>query len=215
LAKKITRLAYQTRNKERVNVYLDGEFAFGLALAEAIRLKVGQELSEGDVEALQRTDSYHRAYQRALDYLSRRPRSCQEIRRYLSGKELPEEEIQRVIDRLLDLGFLDDLAFARYWIENRDTFRPRGAMAIRYELRQKGVDGTIIDEALQSEELNEVESAYRVARKRLPRLRDIQERREFQEKLAAYLSRRGFRWETIREVSEQLWKTREDDQPDI
>jgi regulatory protein len=122
--KKVTRLVIQQNNKERVNVYLDGDFAFGLTLDEAIRLKVGQLLSEEEVTALQAEDLYHKAYQRALDYLARRPRSQKEIERYLSKKEVSESNIERVCERLTELGFLDDLAFASYWIENREAFRP-------------------------------------------------------------------------------------------
>lgn len=211
--KKVTRLVIQQRNKERVNVYLDDEFAFGLALVEAIQLKVGQTLTDEQIADLKDEDQYHKAYSRSLDYLSRRPRSRQEIERYLKGKEVPEPTIERVVTRLTKAQFLDDLAFAHYWIENRDAFRPRGVRALRYELRQKGLDETIINEALNSSELDEIDSAYRVGAKQLYRLQSIEDRREFQQRLATYLARRGFNWETIREVSEQLWNDR--NEPDL
>jgi regulatory protein len=121
------------------------------------------------------------------------------------------EHIERIAGRLAQVGLLDDLAFARFWIENRESFRPRGATAIRYELRAKGVNETIIAHALASAGLDEVASAYRVAQKILPRLGAIEERWEFQQKLAAYLGRRGFGWDTIREVSEQVWQERSGD----
>ena len=211
--KKVTRLVIQQRNKERVNVYLDDEFAFGLALMEAVQLKVGQTLTDEQIADLKDEDQYHKAYSRSLDYLSRRPRSRQEIERYLKGKEVPEPTIERVLARLTKAQFLDDLAFAHYWIENRDAFRPRGVRALRYELRQKGLDETIINEALNSSELDEIDSAYRVGAKQLYRLQSIEDRREFQQRLATYLARRGFNWETIREVSEQLWNDR--NEPDL
>ncbi len=211
--KKVTRLVIQQRNKERVNVYLDDEFAFGLALVEAVHLKVGQTLTDEQIADLKDEDQYHKAYSRSLDFLSRRPRSRQEIERYLKGKEVPEPTIERVVARLTKAQFLDDLAFAHYWIENRDSFRPRGVRALRYELRQKGLDETIINEALNSSELDEIDSAYRVGAKQLYRLQSIEDRREFQQRLATYLARRGFNWETIREVSEQLWNDR--NEPDL
>jgi regulatory protein len=211
--KQVTRLVIQQRNKERVNVYLDDEFAFGLALMEAVHLKVGQTLTDEQIADLKDEDQYHKAYSRSLDYLSRRPRSRQEIERYLKGKEVPEPTIERVLARLTKAQLLDDLAFAHYWIENRDSFRPRGVRALRYELRQKGLDETIINEALNSSELDEIDSAYRVGAKQLYRLQSIEDRREFQQRLATYLARRGFNWETIREVSEQLWNDR--NEPDL
>lgn len=205
----ITRLVVQKKDKERVNVYLDGEFAFGLTLIEAARLRIGQELTEEDIASLQDEDGYQKAYQRALDYISRRPRSQREVERYLAGKEVVPERIARIVERLTEVGLLDELAFARYWIENRETFRPRGAQAIRYELRQKGVNETIIAEALDSSEMDEAESAYRVALKQMPRLHAIEDRWQFQQKLAAHLGRRGFQWDTIRKVSDQLWNERD------
>ncbi len=210
----ITRLVLQKRDKERVNVYLDGEFAFGLALPEAIHLKVGQQLDATEIDALEEKDGYHRAHARALDLLSRRPRSRVELERHLTRKEVPADVVERVTDRLVEAALLDDLAFAQYWIENRETFRPRGANAIRHELRQKGVDAKIIDEALVLVGLDELDGAYRVAVKQLSKLRAIEDRWQFQQKLAAYLGRRGFGWDVIRQVSEQLWQTRHDTDTD-
>ena len=76
----ITALIAQKRNKDRVNVYLDGEFAFGLAAIEAIRLRQGQVLSDEEIEHLKALDEIERAHERALNLLSYRPRSAQEIR---------------------------------------------------------------------------------------------------------------------------------------
>ncbi len=207
--KTVTRLVVQKRDKERVNVYLDGEFAFGLALAEALTLRIGQTLTEEQIAALQHEDGYHKARARALDQLSRRPRSRREMERFLAKHEVAPAQIERVLDRLSEVGLLDDAAFARFWIETRDTFRPRSAMAIRHELRTKGLDETIIDQALAEIGLDEVEGAYRVALKLLPRLRAIPTQRDFQQKLAGHLGRRGFSWEVIRQVAERLWEERD------
>ena len=208
--KKITRLVIQKKDKERVNVYLDGEFAFGLALVEAMHLKVGQVLSEEQIAVLQDKDAYQKALGRALDYLTRRPRSYWEIEQYLQKKEVSAIHLESVLQRLTELNLLDDLAFARYWIENREAFRPRGKYALRYELRQKGVSETIIEQALSQGELDEVESAYRVARKKWRNLRGFENQWQLQQKLAGYLGQRGFSWDIIREVSQRLWDTRDD-----
>lgn len=209
--RQITRLVIQERDKERVNVHLDGEFAFGLALNEAIHLKVGQLLSDADIEALQAEDAYHKAYYRVLDLLSRRPYSTGEVQRYLHQKQVAPLHSERVIERLTEVGLLDDLAFARFWIENRETFQPRSAIAIRYELRQKGVDGVTIDQALDEGDFDEDETAYRAGVKVLSRLRKYEDKREFTQKLAGVLGRRGFQWEVIRRVAERLWEIKDDD----
>ncbi len=210
--RQITRLVIQARDKERVNVYLDGEFAFGLALDEAIHLKVGQVLTDADIEALQAEDAYHKAYQRVLDLLSRRPYSTGEVQRYLQQKQVSAPHIERVVARLTEVGLLDDLAFARFWIENRDTFQPRGATAIRYELRQKGLDAETIDQALDEGDFDEEEAAYRAGLKVLYRLRKHEERREFTQKLAGVLGRRGFHWEVIRRAADRLWEIKDDEE---
>lgn len=208
--KKITRLVIQKKDKQRVNVYLDDEFAFGLALALAIHLKVGQLLDEEQIAILQDKDTYQKALARALDYLTRRPRSHHEIKQYLLKKELSPTHIQAVLTRLTDLNLLDDLVFAHYWIENREAFRPRGEYALRYELRQKGVSETIIDTALSEVEIDEVESAYRVAQKKQRRWIGIDNQWTLQQKVGSYLSRRGFGWDVIREVTQRLWDARDE-----
>ena len=209
--KKITRLVIQKKDKERVNVYLDDEFAFGLALVEAMHLKVGQLLNETEIALLQEKDAYQKALARSLDYLTRRPRSIQEIKQYLTKKEVSPAHIEAVLARLTELDFLDDLAFAQYWIENREAFRPRGHYALRYELRQKGVSETIIEQALSLVEIDEVESAYRVAQKNKRRWRGVESQWQLQQKVSGYLGRRGFGWDVIREVSQRLWERWDDE----
>lgn len=209
----VTRLVAQKRDKERVNVYLDGTFAFGLTLEEAYRLRIGQELSDAEVEALRDEDGYHKAYARALEYLSRRPRSQKEMDRYLRDKDVKEEHRARVLERLERVGLLNDAAFARYWIENRDAFRPKGPQALRFELRQKGLDDSTINDALAESEADPMEGAMRVAQSYLPRLRQIEERQQFHKKLAAHLARRGFGWGVITPIVEQLWREHQADLP--
>ncbi|HYN88304.1 MAG TPA: RecX family transcriptional regulator [Ardenticatenaceae bacterium] len=202
--RKITKLEAQQRNKERVNVYLDGTFAFGLALIEAARLQVGQELTAAEVERLKQADGYHRAHDRALAYLSYRPRSTTELRRYLQQKEVPDEHIERIVERLTTVGLLDDEAFARFWVENRETHRPRGSRALQYELRQKGVEAEAIETAL--EELDEAESAYRAAEQKRSRFERIADRTTFFRTVGGYLARRGFSWDAARGAAERLWR---------
>jgi len=130
MAGKITALRFQKRNKDRVNVYIDGQFAFGLAAIEAARLQVGQTLSDDDVARLRVRDEVERAYERALNFLSYRPRSEAEVRRNLYKKDVEDEVVEVVVERLTRAGLVDDREFARYWVENRLQFNPRGARAL-------------------------------------------------------------------------------------
>jgi regulatory protein len=119
MAGTITALIAQKRNRERVNVYLDGEFAFGLAASAAIGLHKGQTLSDEEIAQLRALDQAEKAHQRALNFLSYRPRSVAEVQRNLREKDVPEEIIEQEIKRLERVGLLDDEAFARYWIARR------------------------------------------------------------------------------------------------
>jgi regulatory protein len=201
MAGQITAIEVQKRNPRRANVFIDGEFAFGLAMIEAAKLSKGQHLSENDVKALLQADQEERAYEQMLNFLSYRPRSKAEARRRLQQKDFSEATIEIVTQRLCRAGLLDDEAFARYWISNREQFKPRGVYALRHELRQKGIESDIIDLLLQ--EVDETESAYRVAIKRLYRWEHLEPDTR-RHKLSDYLQRRGFRYETIQQVWERL-----------
>jgi len=106
-----------------------------------------------------------------------------------------------VLARLETLGYVDDYAFAQYWVENRERFRPRGARALRYELRQKGIADAIIQKALDG--FDGAESAYAAAQDQARRLRGL-DRRTFRTRLSGFLARRGFDYDTVREAVERL-----------
>jgi regulatory protein len=200
----ITALTVQKKNRDRVNVYLDGRFAFGLAAIEAARLRRGQTLSDDEVAALQNRDEVQKAHESALRYLDYRPRSTDEIRRHLmKSKDVAPEVMDEVVERLTSVGLLDDRAFVRYWLENRSDFSPRGERALRLELRQKGVPGDIIAEAL-SESHNEDEAAYRAAMAQARKVRTT-DPVEFRRKMEAHLARRGFSYDTAREAVARVW----------
>jgi regulatory protein len=199
----ITALKVQKRNPRRVNVYLDGHYAFGLAAIEAARLRRGQVLSNEDIEGLKERDSFEKAHDRALRFLSYRPRSEAEVRRYLQGKAVSPAVEEEVIERLTRAKLLDDLAFARYWVENRESFRPRGLRMLRYELRQKGLSDETIAQALA--DLDEEEDAYRAALRRGRKLTHL-DQISFRKKLGAHLLRRGFPYEVVNLAVERTWQ---------
>ncbi len=202
MAAKITAITVQKRNPQRVNVYLDGEFAFGLAKVVAAWLQVGQELDEEAIARLRAADAHEQAFQRALHYLNYRPRTEAELRRYLQKRGLDEALIESTIDRLRELKLIDDAAFAQRWVESRNTFRPRGRRALRAELRQKGLDEDLIAQALT--QVDEEALAYQAAQKALRRYRGLAWP-EFRRKLSAYLARRGFPYAVVQEVVTRVW----------
>lgn len=202
MAGKVTALKYQKKNRERVNVYIDGRFAFGLPEIVAATLKRGQVLSDAEIAALQERGGVETAYNWALNYLSYRPRSRAEVEAGLRKRDVAKEQIVAVVERLERAGFLDDEAFARYWVENRERFRPRGPRALRYELRNKGIADEIVDRVLTV--IDVADSAYRAAENKARQLRH-QDRETFHRKLVAYLARRGFVYEVAKQVVDRYW----------
>ena len=200
---KVTALTPQQKNKDRVNVYLDNKFAFGLAAIIAARLKVGQTLGDGEIAHLRGLDEVEEAYNKSLKYLSYRPRSRSELERYLNGKKLPAEAIAKVIARLEQAQFVNDGEFARFWVENREHFAPRGKRALRTELRQKGLSDADVETALS--EVDETASAYEAGRKRAARMHGL-DRETFHRRLSGFLQRRGFGYEVTKTVVARLWK---------
>jgi regulatory protein len=200
--KKITALQVQKKNPNRVNIHLDGEFAFGLARITAAWLKVGDTLSDEKVAQLQAEDSRERALQQALLFLSYRVRSEKEIRQNLQKHEFPEAVIETTLEKLRESRLANDPEFARVWVENRNTFRPRSRRAVTMELRQKGLDDETVQAAVAN--MDEDTLAYESALKRANRLTG-QEWGEFRKKLSEYLARRGFPYSVIAPVVTRIW----------
>jgi regulatory protein len=205
MAGEITALRYQKRNKNRVNVYVDHRYAFGLAAIVAASLKVGQTLSDADIARLKSRDEAEYAYDRALNFLSYRPRSEAEVRRNLRRKEVPQDTVEAVIARLERAGLLDDIGFANYWVENRIQFNPRGPHALRHELRQKGVADVVIREVLA--EIDEESMARTAAATGFQRFAHLEES-DIRRKLVAYLARRGFSYAIITPLVEEILTSR-------
>lgn len=197
----VTALKLQKRNKKRVNVFLDEQFAFGLDATEAARLEIGQWLEDADIEALQAADDRQLAYQSALYFLSFRPRSIQEVQRNLADKEFSPATIEITIDRLEQAGYVGDLDFARYWIEQRRDFRPRGIAMLRHELRQKGIADDTIQVVLV--DVEEETMAYKAAIRQAERLSHLPPD-DFRRKLTSFLARRGFPYPIVRATIAQL-----------
>lgn len=200
--KKITAISVQKKNPNRVNIYLDGEYAFGVARITAAWLKNGDVLSDEKISKLLAEDAREWAYQQALLYLSYRARSEKEIRQNLRKHEMPEEVIEETIERLRKAGLANDNEFAQAWVENRSTFRPRSRRALAMELRQKGLDDETVHSAVSG--VDEEALAYEAAQKRLGRLKGL-EWNEFRKKLSEFLARRGFSYSVIAPIVTRLW----------
>jgi len=200
---KITALKAQKKNPNRINVYLDGTYAFGLARIVAAWLTIGQDLSEEDINRLKQQDTTEVAYLKGLRFLGVRSRSEAEIQRKLSEQGFEPAVVEATLQRLKKNGYIGDEKFAKEWVENRSTFRPRGRRLMALELRQKGVPGDAIEKAL-AETSDESSLAYQSAVKYARRLAGS-DWETFRKRLGAYLMRRGFSYGTIAPILRQVW----------
>ena len=203
--KKVTALRTVRGRGKRVNIFLDGKFAFSLEAEVATKegLQVEQVLSAEQIEALTRSDRFHRCLNAAMHYLGYRPRSESELRERLRQRSFDSDTQETVIARLKEQGLVNDMAFAQFWKDNRESFSPRSRRLTKLELIRKGVDNNIIDQV--TEAIDDDDSAYRAVLSKahsLPRS-DYQ---GFRRRLADYLKRRGFSYEVINHTVEQMWQ---------
>jgi regulatory protein len=202
---KITKLTTGKSRQNRVNVFLDGKFTFSLLTEVAVKegLHLEQELSTSQIKALVGADCYHRCLNTAMRYLGYRPRSESELRQRLQRKGFDIDYIEKTLAKLKEQGLVDDTAFARFWIENRESFSPRSQWLNRLELQRKGLDSNIIEQVVG--EVDDCDSAYRAALNKTHRL-SSSDYRLFRRRLGEYLKRKGFGYEVINETINKIWK---------
>ncbi len=192
-----------------------GFFAIELSSGEALRLRaetvaehglnVGDSIDAAAIHILQQDDNKRRAIEAGLNFISYRPRSAKEVANHLRKKSLDAAARDHAIHRLEELGYVDDAAFARFWVESRDTHRPRGKRALAWELRQKGVGDAVIEDVLAHFAGDEAALAGQAARKRAATL-DVSDPYKFRRQLGAFLARRGFSYDVIAQVVDELWE---------
>ncbi len=149
MEKTITALETQKRNPDRINVFLDGEFAFGVSRFVGAWLTVGQNIDEIKVESLISSDEKEKALQSALRFIGYKQRTESELIKKLNQLEYSAEIIESVILELKEKRYLDDDEFASQWIEIRGETKPRGKNLLKMELRKKGIAGEIIEAAIE------------------------------------------------------------------
>ena len=201
------------RQRRRVKVFIDGRFALavGLELAVERDIRPGCSLTNEDLSALAEAEARRRALEFALRLLSYRPRSEREIRDRLKRRWFSRPVINGTVDRLRELGYVDDAAFARYWAESRQALRPQSGRLLAVELRRQGVDKETVLQA--TADISEEDAAYEAAARRLKALRGL-ERQPFRERLGRFLTRRGFAYDVARRTIERCWAELEDRRPD-
>lgn len=202
---KITALRTGRRSAKRVNLFLDGKFAFSLD-ADTVskeRLEVEQELLDEQIEALANADNRSRAFNAAIQFISYRPRSEAELRERLQRRGFAEGAQDSVVASLREQGLIDDVAFAEFWKSNRETFSPRSQWLTGLELKRKGIADNIVEQVVDT--IDDDDAAYRAA---LTKVRSLasSDYQLFRRRLGDYLKRRGFAYGVINRAVERLWQ---------
>ncbi|MDQ3704248.1 MAG: RecX family transcriptional regulator [Chloroflexota bacterium] len=242
MADLITALQADPADPNRVHVFIDGKHAVAVSLDVAAneRLTVGQTCPPQRLEQLHQAQAQDDIYQKALAFLSYRPRSAREVEQRLRRKGFTPEQVSGVMERLRSQKYIDDHEFARFWVGNRMTFNPRGPRLLRSELRQKGVPSDIVEEVMkeqvetqeelvqQAEELKvgqnpgpdepvpgtDLANALALARKRLRTYGNL-EPQVARRRLSSFLARRGYGFDVIDQVWRRVSATDEDEEYEL
>lgn len=207
----VTRISPQRASDERVNVFLDDQYAFSLSVQvlSDLTLSVGQHLSQADITRLSSADEPQRATTAALNLLTHRGRSEHELRQRLRQKGFTADAIDSTIARVIDWGYLNDEQFASAWVEQRSSNRPRSRRALQHELREKGVDREIIASTIDNAAIDELQDARQLAAEKWRKDRELplDKRRQ---RTAGFLARRGYGWDVAGPVLKELAASEDD-----
>ena len=222
---KITAIKPAVKNENRVNIFVNEEYAFSLDLAQVVdyKIKVGKNLSSEELDELKHASEFGKLYQRTLEWVLTRPHSEKETRDYLRHKrqkretenrqairnrertkeerekyklrtkELPlfsDDDIEKIITRLIEKGYLNDYEFAKYFLENRNAKKGTSIKKLKLELIKKGISQTVIDELLNENLRTDEDEIQKIIKKKRKKYDD--------EKLIQYLVRQGFDFQLAR-----------------
>ncbi|MFC1625993.1 regulatory protein RecX [Patescibacteria group bacterium] len=195
------------KNKKRVNIYLDGKFAFGLDLENfvSLGLKVEQELSDKEVVEIVKKSEFQKTFDKLLRFVTIRPRSKKEIDLYLRRKKIHISLHKDLFNRLKKLEFIDDYKFARWWVEQRNAFKPRGKRALLMELRQKGVEKDTTLSVLSEVEIDEQKIATELLLKKKYKWVGL-DKNKAKQRMYEFLARKGFEWGVIEKAIKGVLK---------
>lgn len=205
---KITAISVQVRDKDRVNISVDGKYRFSLDIMQVgeLGVKLGNDYTESELQELETESQFGKTYTRALEHALTRPRSTKEMKDYLYRKTRPrrlkdgavkdgisENIAARVLERLQAKGYVDDETFARFWVENRNTQKGISRRKLEAELRAKGVDASVIHKVLATSPRDETAEIQKIIAKKRTRYDDEQ-------KFMQYLLRQGFDYDLIKQA---------------
>jgi regulatory protein len=191
----------QQKNKNRANVYLDGVFGFGIDLDNLVLsgIKVNKEFSQTEVEKIIKKAEFQKTYDKFLKFATLRPRSEKELRDWLKRKKVHQSLHKDLFNRLKHLELVNDLEFAKWWVEQRQSFRPKSKRILNSELRVKGIKKEIIEKVIEGEKIDEEKIAKQLLEKKSYKWKNLPAR-EAKQKKTQYLMGKGFSWGIISKI---------------
>jgi len=196
----VTKISPQ-RKGNRVNIYLDEKFAFGLDLENymKVEIKVGEEYSEEEIGEIVKKGEFQKISDKLINYSILRPRSKKEVEMWLKRKKVHESIHKDLFNKLKRLELLDDEKFASWWVKQRMEFRNKSKRELIFELRSKGIDKNIIDDVMSKSNVDDESAAKKLIKKNKYKWKRYEDNHK-NRKMSEYLARKGFSWEIIKKV---------------
>jgi regulatory protein len=197
---KITKITQQQKRTERYAIFVDGAYAFSLSQSALLTssLAPGQELSQHQLGELKVLASSDKLYNQVLRYISLRAHTSWEIAQYLERKQASPALVDELLNKLSNIGLIDDAQYARSFVHDRQLLRPTSRLKISFELRKKHISDDIIEQVLGAEQAGDqtVLRALITRKRQQPRYHDDL-------KLMQYLARQGFHYPDIKEALQE------------
>ena len=192
---KVTDIKAQIKNKDRFSIFVDGRYTFSLSAWQIgeLKIKVGQNVDQELVSQFQEQSDFGKLYDRTLRWAYMRLRSEREIDMYVKKLSDDSGTWEQIKERLDRLGLIDDREFARAWVASRRRSKHSSDIKLRSELRQKGVDESVISKELSNSEIDENDALRQLIEKKrkITRYQD-------DKKLMQYLAGQGYRYDQIK-----------------
>ncbi|MBP7279292.1 MAG: RecX family transcriptional regulator [Sedimentibacter sp.] len=211
--KKITKIEYQKKNKERLNIYIDDEYGFSVDISILIEysLKKDMVLDDSLIDDILRSEERTSVYNYGISILSRYARSEYELRLKMKNKGFEPELIDKAVGTLKEQKYLDDDRYCEMFINDKINISKDGVRKIKEALYYKGIDKKIIEEKIKNiSQDSEEERALILGSKKLPNIKETDTRKKIA-KLSNYLIGKGFEYETVNKTVRKLLSIEADD----
>lgn len=204
---KVTSIIKQKRNEDRYNIYIDNEFAFSANVEDVLKhpIKVDLEVTEDELQSLVDYCEGSKAFDYALNLLSRRDYTTSEIKKRLKDKEFSSNTIIKVLEKLRSYGMINDIRYIEKYVHDSQQIKRYGIRKVLYNLESKGIEKSLLENVLQNEEI-EFDNAYDLALKKLKLLGNKGDKKL---RIYRHLISKGYEYDLIKKVLDRIFNDSE------